>query len=111
MLTPQLENTFEFEGTVHIRVTVRKATNVITFHHGQININKTTITSVTSLDDQQEISSTTYNDTTEKYEIRLKDPLLEGRNFSINVYYTGKLRDDMIGFYRSSYFDSNGKIR
>lgn len=59
----------------------------------------------------QEIAKTSYDNVTEKYEITLNNELIPETIVSINIAYRGNLRDDMIGFYRSSYFDSKGTLR
>ncbi|CAD1472151.1 unnamed protein product, partial [Heterotrigona itama] len=108
ILVPELQNDFKFEGIVHISAYLRNSTKTITLHHGRLDIK---IVSVTVDGQNERIDNTTYNDMTEKYEIKLNRLLEEGTNITINFNYTGKLRDDMIGFYRSSYFDSEGQIR
>ncbi|XP_076675141.1 uncharacterized protein LOC143372620 isoform X2 [Andrena cerasifolii] len=108
MLSPELENNFEFTGVTHIKAIVREATDTITLHHGKLNILKC---SVTTQNETKVILSLIYNSNTEKYEIKLQETLKVGLHISINFNYTGKLRDDMIGFYRTSYVDSNRKIR
>lgn len=108
MLSPELENDFEFTGITHIKAVVREATDTITLHHGKINILKNT---VTTQNETKVILSSTYDPNTEKYEIKMQETLKAESHISINFNYIGKLRDDMIGFYRTSYVDSNRKIR
>ncbi|XP_017792513.1 PREDICTED: uncharacterized protein LOC108574433 [Habropoda laboriosa] len=108
MLKPEFECDCKMNGIVHIYVRVKESTDTITLHHGQMEI---TMVSVTFNEKQLEIRNTTYNNKTEKYEIKLRDTLKAGSNVTINFQYEGIIRDDMIGFYRSSYINSNGKIR
>lgn len=108
LLMPKLKDDFKFEGRVHINATIQKLTNTITLHYKKIEILKLTITCNKEL---QEITNTTYNNITEKYEITLKNDLIAETKVSINIAYRGNLRDDMIGFYRSSYFDYKGTLR
>ena len=104
----RLKDDFKFEGRVHINATVRESTNTIILHHEKMEILKLT---VTRDKESQEIANTSYNNVTEKYEITLKNELIPGTTVSINIAYRGNLRDDMVGFYRSSYFDSKGTLR
>ncbi|XP_050580172.1 putative aminopeptidase-2 isoform X1 [Bombus affinis] len=108
ILIPKLKDNFEFKGIVHISAYLQKSTDTITLHHGQMKINLVTVT----IDvEKVEITNTMYNSETEKYEIKLSKVLSAGTNITINFDYVSALRDDMIGFYKSSYVDSNGKIR
>lgn len=99
---------FTFSGSMSINARVEQLTDTVTLHRGSVNI-----TALTVKWDNQTINKTPsrYNETTEKYEISLNKTLDKGDNITINIVYDGKLRDDMIGFYKSSYVDSNGKIR
>ncbi|XP_076764228.1 putative aminopeptidase-2 [Xylocopa sonorina] len=107
MLSPKLEQS-NFSGIVHIKAYVAKPTDRITLHWGKIEKVKATVTS----DAQQLIiKDYAYNNKTEKYAIILEKVLNVGTNVTISINYNGTLRDDMIGFYKSSYVDSNGKIR
>lgn len=108
LLMPELKDDFKFEGRVHINASVRESTNTITLHHRKMEILKLTVICDKEL---QEITNTSYNNITEKYEITLKNKLIPETNVSINIAYRGNLRNDMIGFYRSSYFDSKGTLR
>lgn len=72
---------------------------------------KINLVTVTIDVEKVEITNTMYNSKTEKYEIKLSKVLSAGTNITINFDYVSALRDDMIGFYKSSYVDSNGKIR
>lgn len=61
--------------------------------------------------EKEEITQIAYDNKTEKYEIKLSKVLSAGTNITINFEYVSALRDDMTGFYKSSYVDANGKIR
>ncbi|XP_043263410.1 putative aminopeptidase-2 [Colletes gigas] len=108
ILIPSYEGDFKFEGTVHIKALVQQDTDTITLHHGRISI---TGMSVNYENNTIGISATCYDNKTEQFQLKLKSVLEKGMNIVINFQYTGTLRDDMIGFYKSLYFDSNGKIR
>ncbi|KAF3426305.1 LOW QUALITY PROTEIN: hypothetical protein E2986_13349 [Frieseomelitta varia] len=108
ILTPELQNDFTFKGIVHISAYLRNSTNTVTLHHGRMDI---TLVTVMVGAQNEKINNTTYDNKTEKYEIRLDKVLKAGTNIMINFEYVGKLRDDMIGFYRSSYVDAKGQIR
>ncbi|KZC13131.1 Aminopeptidase N, partial [Dufourea novaeangliae] len=108
ILTPTLKNGFKFEGTTMITAFVQEDTDTIILHHGTINIYTLT---VTVGDTRLEHQDPKYDSKTEKISIKLNTTLKKGMNISINFFYGGVLREDMIGFYRSSYIDSTGNIR
>ncbi|KAJ8681954.1 hypothetical protein QAD02_017746 [Eretmocerus hayati] len=104
-----LEN-FNFSGSVRIRINVMEKTKEIVLHSGKIN---TTVLSVFQVDpkvkDDLVIDTTNYNTTTETFSILMKKHLVKGSVINVNLRFDGIVRDDMVGIYKSSYFDKNGK--
>lgn len=102
---------FTFDGIVTITVNVTKA-NVknITLHKDELRITEQTLTiksgeyfSNFSLN----IDRTEYNNVTNKFSIILSEPLVINQLYRLHLKFSGKLRTDMLGFYRSSYKDGN----
>lgn len=52
-----------------------------------------------------------YNDTTQKLTLYFEKLLTAGTTLKLNFDYTGHLRNDMRGFYRSYYVDEAGNTR
>ncbi|XP_076637043.1 uncharacterized protein LOC143349583 [Colletes latitarsis] len=108
ILMPSYEGDFTFNGIVHINALVQQDTDTITLHHRRINITGMSVNYENNIID---ISASSYDNKTEQFQLKLKKVMREGLNITINFQYTGTLRDDMIGFYKSQYFDSAGKIK
>ncbi|KYN14240.1 Aminopeptidase N [Trachymyrmex cornetzi] len=109
ILIPDFNN-FTFTGTTKIDAVVQNSTNTITLHVGNIKIDKMSFLTF----EESSISSnfpTSYDDITEKFTITLPRLLLVNTTMTINFAYSGILSDNMIGFYKSSYFDENGELR
>lgn len=106
-LMPNFDD-FSYTGSAMINITVRTATDQIVFHHRQLIIIVDTV-----IDGDESIvpKTPTYNETTEQYTVTLPRKLLADRNVSINLRFRGRLSDNMIGFYKSSYIDNEGKER
>ena len=72
-----------------------------------LNSNLITIKSVTLLDTAANTSidcDHSLNDTYQRLTIKLlKTQLVAKKNYQVTIEYTGLLKDDMFGFYRSSY--------
>lgn len=106
MFMPKLQN-FTFNGIEKINAVVEEETDTITLHVGNIQI-----TSQSVFINQTNIyKSKEYDKVTEKYTITLSETLKKGSEILIIFNYQGNLRDDMIGFYKSSYFDEHGQIK
>ncbi|KAL6254850.1 hypothetical protein P5V15_014189 [Pogonomyrmex californicus] len=106
-LIPKLQDDFKFKGYATIKAVVKRATNNITLHVGNmIEIESVTIT----LYDNIKLSST-YDNISEKYTITSSKIFKNNRLIQISFEYNGILSDIMVGFYRSSYFDENGQIK
>jgi aminopeptidase N len=101
---------FTFKGSVKINARIVKETNVIVLHRGNLTAY---VTSVTSIENNKglTVAGTSYNKTTEKLSILLEEYLKPSDNISIQLNFNGTLRNDMIGFYRSSYINERGVER
>lgn len=108
ILFPNLTGNFSFYGEVKINITVDAPTKFIVFHQGNLfNIN----TSISAENKWLEIAEQRYDVKTEKYNIELKENLKVGNEILLHFIYYGFLRDDMIGFYKSSYMTNDNKLR
>lgn len=91
-----------------ITAVVKNETDSITLHVGNIQI-----TSRSVLVGEQHVNITydTYDKVTEKYTLEVSRTLQKGTEILIAFRYNGTLNDNMIGFYRSSYFDKDDQIK
>jgi len=110
MLNPDFNN-FTFLGIAKIVAVVQNSTNTITLHVGKsVKIEKMSLLSSFVTDSISDVP-TSYDNITEKLTITLSRILLVNTNVTISFTYNGILSDNMIGFYKSSYFDENGKLK
>lgn len=101
------DDKFNFSGEVDIRVNVLEESNSITLHQRQLKI----ISAQLFGEDEEEIalSPFTYDSVTEFLTFTTVDHTFSvGDKLFLSIKYTGELRTDGGGFYRSSY-NSNGK--
>lgn len=103
------ENNFTFTGTVVIHVRALEKTPSITLHARQLTINSVKLESETR--DDVKLDKFTYDKTTEFLTIPTMTQLEAGQKYVLTVQYTGELRADLFGFYRSSYVNSTGHTR
>jgi hypothetical protein len=113
-LDPLMEEGSEpsiFTGVVEITVKVYDETENITLHHNEITINEFVITRVSTGSNLTTIES--YDPVTHFWVLKLDTSNAEetertfrrNEEYLIIAQYTGKLDDDMHGFYRSSYWE------
>ncbi|XP_043498883.1 putative aminopeptidase-2 [Polistes fuscatus] len=107
-LFPKLIGDFSFRGEVKINVTVDEPTKLIVLHYGSIfNVKSSVSAENTKLD----IEDASYDNETEKYSILLKESLKKGDKIVLTLTYDSYLRNDMIGFYKSSYITDDNLIK
>ena len=109
-LTPNYTDFASFTGEVEIVVTAKTGGDNISLHYDDMIIHDRKVTDLfgTELD----LGEDTYNETTNIYKLNLKNQTLTpNETYIIHINYTGFLRDDMAGFYRSSYTTADGEKR
>lgn len=52
------------------------------------------------------ISDQNYNNISEIFTIHLKEKLIKGNQYDLDIKFTSHLRDKMQGFYRSNYYNT-----
>lgn len=102
---------FNFSGTVRIVVDILQDTKSITLHQRQL-----TIYSIELTDNQSssfDLHPYEYDTLTEFLKITPLNnvTLAKGKTFFLKIEYTGVLREDQKGFYRSSYKDESGNTK
>ena len=104
------ESKFEFEGHVVVKFEPKSAPlNEITLHMFKLknikvkllDINKTTLADNLESD---------FNVTTDFLTIKTENNLTIGENYYLEFDYEGELRDDNVGFYKSSYMNEKNEI-
>jgi hypothetical protein len=100
-----------YNGTVKIYFECINLTNKIIFHARSLKILNETIEVLELNGKKLEISKVAYEINTEFFIIELNNSLQINKNYSVFLNYYGNLKQDMAGFFRSSYIDSNGEKR
>lgn len=104
------EANFNFTGRVEITIATREETSVITVHARQLIIGGVRLLSLNS-NVEIALHPYEYDDLTEFVTIRVLDGvLLRNQNFLLIIEYVGELREDNLGFYRSSYRDADNQL-
>lgn len=83
---------------------VKPGTN-ITVHAADLKVNNESITVVEKDGDKKNIKIIEYDEEREFLIIHMNESLAVGKVYLLNIEYTGYLRDNLKGFYRSSYTD------
>ncbi|KAJ8681953.1 hypothetical protein QAD02_017745 [Eretmocerus hayati] len=99
---------FKYSGSVRIRIKVIKETREIVLHKGQINTTVSSVFQTYPKSEALQVVTSNYNITTQKFSIVMSKPLVVSSVINVNLGFDGILRDDNIGFYRSSYFEKDG---
>lgn len=104
------DSEFEFEGHVIVKFELKSApVNEITLHMKKLknlqvkllDINKNVIQNNLDYD---------VDDVTDFLTIKTQNSLTIGQNYYLEFDYTSELRDDNLGFYKSSYVNEQNKI-
>lgn len=104
------KSNFTFTGEVIITLRALEPTKNITIHHRQLNIGGISLQSKDS-PKKIPVGDWTYDKTTEFLVVPLPDALEKDQRYFLTVTYSGTLRSDMGGFYRSSYINSKNEKR
>jgi len=122
---PDLKN-FTFQGKEEIVLNVEAATSIVVLNAAQLAISDASIAimsetalrpakQATGIDKKapgagttQHVSSIDLDEDREQAKLHFKSSLKTGR-YVLSCRFTGKLNDDLRGFYRSAYLDSKGR--
>lgn len=105
------ENNFQFNGTVKINISIAESTNSITLHHRYLTIGDVRLWSGDAGDTSIPVLSYSYNATFEFFTVSVQENMTLGETYVLDVDYSGTLRTDEAGFYRSSYLADDGTRR
>ncbi|XP_063990680.1 putative aminopeptidase-2 isoform X2 [Diachasmimorpha longicaudata] len=117
LISPFLDGAgFTLHGSVVIQARVIAETNRIVLHMGNIDFISASVTEAQSKlpDDTGRkfpaFVNSSYEKVTEKLSLILDSTIPKDSAIVIAVQYSGRLMDNMIGFYKSSYFDKEGNL-
>ncbi|XP_066994962.2 aminopeptidase N [Anabrus simplex] len=109
-----LEGNFSFHGKVWIELEAKQETDRLTLHSKDLVIkeNSTALVLVNGSKEgsgEQQIAVINHeeNTTYEFLTLKIDTPLQVGKRYILFIEFTGKLSDDLTGFYKISYRDNN----
>ncbi|RIA85787.1 aminopeptidase [Glomus cerebriforme] len=110
-ITPDLVN-FTFKGSEVVNLNINENTSVITLHANDIEIRSAKLVSL-ALKTSQSHRAVNITRNPDKHTVTLTFPqeLAAKTTATLHIEYTGILNDKMLGFYRSSYKDHDGKTK
>lgn len=103
------EENFEFTGEVNIGIVVVNDTSAITLHMRQLDIRQIRLLTTGDIPGLISIGPFTYNSTFEFLRIPINSLLLANERYTLEIRYSGTLRQNQGGFYRSSYLNNAGQ--
>ncbi len=103
------EEDFEFAGIVNIGIVTVNETNAITLHMRQLDIIQVRLLTTGAVPGLISIGPHTYNSTFEFMRIPINSVLPANTRYTVEIRYTGTLRTNQGGFYRSSYLNDAGQ--
>ncbi|XP_055546031.1 aminopeptidase N-like [Wyeomyia smithii] len=100
---------FTFNGSVQIQLTILENTKQIVLHKSRNQILRVQLITTNQL--HVALDGVEYDLEKEFMVINTKTTLLQGSNYRLDIEFSGELRNDMLGFYRSSYVDAEGMVK
>lgn len=101
---------FSFTGNTKILIQVIEKTDRITLQYRQMNIHAVTLLDANNRVVQQNVPWI-QNATVEFLIIRPNVPLVVNQQYYVEIFHSGIIRDDGLGWYRSSYLTPGGERR
>ncbi|PSN55741.1 Aminopeptidase N [Blattella germanica] len=105
------ERNFTFLGEVDITVTAAMDTDKVVLHYDDMEILETPVITCVDGIENFEVVGTDYDNETNFYSLELNDTLVMGQEYVIHIEFEGDLDQDMVGFYKSSYNNSNNETK
>ncbi|CAL7935734.1 unnamed protein product [Xylocopa violacea] len=104
---PDLSKTFSFDGEANIKFKVLEPTSSVELHSKNLTLMETAMN--LKSEDGNVISPQRYTEypETDTLNIYFSNPLEIGI-YALNLQFSGNLQDDLIGFFKDHYKDSNG---
>jgi aminopeptidase N len=102
------EPRFDFIGQVLVKVMAEEASSTVTLHYRRTNIESAVLYTADGATALSDIDGFRLDSEREFIEVTARQPLIKGTIYLLDIRYNGILREDNVGFYRSSYTDENG---
>jgi aminopeptidase N len=101
---------FGFYGRVTIQILALQNTPNITLHYRQLTVTNVKLSTAGGQEIQENVPTTMREDL-EFLIITPTQPLIMNQIYVVEILYSGILRTDEAGFYRSSYVDTQGQVK
>ncbi|XP_012288916.1 aminopeptidase N [Orussus abietinus] len=107
-LTPFIEDkNFTYDGESSIQIEVKKKTDIITLHQLDLEFDEDSTKVLRDGKEDAKVKKHSYDPKRQFLNLELEKSLEPGE-YTLELKYTGKLNDELNGFYRSSYVNENG---
>ena len=93
----------EFNGSVIITLKSIKTTSFIELHQKDLKIDFTSLTDIRN-GNQLALKNTEDDDDSEIWKIILKENLIKDQFYELRLQFSGDIRGDEVGLYRSTYY-------
>lgn len=103
------EANYTFQGEVNIGIITVEATDFIMVHQSQLTINQIRLLTTNDPPALISIGPFTYNSAYEFLRVPVNSVLPANTRYTLEIRYTGTLRQNQGGFYRSSYLNDAGE--
>lgn len=115
-LTPYLQESdgnkrFTFDGEVTIQINSTINTKTLILHSKNLNYTTRELWSEDAPSNKITLGEGTLNKITDKIQYNLTTELVARKTYFLHFVYNGTMDDDMHGFYRSYYVDSNNNTK
>ena len=100
-------NMFRVDGVVSVDISAIQSTDLVIFHTKDMTLNSV---SLTSEGRQLDIKRQFFYTDNDFYVIQLSNKLSAGNSLQLNVSFNYTLREDLVGYYKSSYSLGNNEI-
>lgn len=100
--------TFSFDGVVRIKISLEVATENITLHSKKLKIKNIELTSST---ENVELMTPKYEKKTDFLILIALNKNIRPGNYTLKISYEGKVRRGLVGFFKDSYKNAQGKTR
>lgn len=97
-----------FAGEVKIAFKTDEATKEVTLNIKDLHVTGVIVTDITrKVLRPVNVTGVTLSEENEQFTVTVQRPIIVNRDYLMTISYEGKIRDDLTGFYLSSYDESN----
>ncbi|KIJ42373.1 hypothetical protein M422DRAFT_75548 [Sphaerobolus stellatus SS14] len=102
--------TQEFQGYTTVDLDVLEDTSSLVFNTTKLNIHDVVVHSEAQKSQETQTVNTDFDQKLERAIVQVANPLKKGSKVQLRVWFDGKITDELMGYYTSSYKDNGKKI-